>query len=210
MNRIVLVAGLVATAVTLGLVYLLVVAPPDRPLEVGDKAPDIRLKGAFGGEGKLSDYRGKVVLLNFWATWCNPCVKEMPSLQVLYSYFEGEDFEIVAVAMDQEGASVVQDFAAAYKLEFALVTDAEKTSEDLYHLTGLPETYLIDKDGVIREKLLGPRDWAVKGSFKLISDLLGHGPKEVASPTATTAETEALRSAAAALGIPVTTETKGK
>ena len=199
MRRLVLIAGLIVTALTIGAIYVLLIAPSDRPLQVGQKAPDFHLKGAFGGEGKLSDYRGKVVLLNFWATWCAPCVKEMPSLQTLYHFLGGDDFEIIAVSMDQEGASVVQDFARVNRLEFSLVTDPDSLTESLYHLTGLPESYLIDKDGVIREKVLGPRDWRAGDSVKLVTDLLGHGvpkrPKksylnDATAPTDVTAPAE--------------------
>lgn len=186
MRRIVLLAGLVATALVIGAVYFILVAPPSRPLQVGDKAPDLKLKGAFGGEGKLSDYRGKVVLLNFWATWCSPCVTEMPSLQTLYYHYGADDFEIVAVALDQEGATVVQQFAAANKLEFALVTDEAGLSEEIYRLTGLPETYIIDKEGIIRHKIVGPLDWTQRDNVKLIYDLVGHGPVSKRPATDTT------------------------
>lgn len=195
MKKAVVAAGIAVTLLTLAAVVLIVSARPPAPLQAGDKAPDFKLTGAFGGEGKLSDYRGKVVLLNFWATWCAPCIQEMPSLQRLFRGFGGPDFEIVAVSLDAEGATVVQNFAERNRLEFSLAVDPEKVTESLYGLTGLPETYLIDGDGVIVEKILGPRDWASGESVTKIAKLLGHGPVRRRAPSAATGATEAVTGA---------------
>lgn len=177
MKKPILIAGLLFTAATLVVIVFMLSSGARGPLQVGDKAPDFKLVGAFGGEGKLSDLRGQYVILNFWATWCAPCVQEMPSLQKLHRAYDGDDFEIVAVSLDSEGASVVQGFAERNKLEFSLAVDPEKITESLYGLTGLPETYILDKDGKIIEKILGPRDWASSETVMQMNKLLGRGPR---------------------------------
>ena len=79
------------------------------------------------------------------------------------------------MSMDQEGAVVVQDFARINRLEFSLVIDPQNLTETLYHLTGLPETYVLDKDGVVHDKVLVPRDWMSPDSVKMLTEMLGHG-----------------------------------
>lgn len=152
---------------------------------VGDKAPDIALTGAFGGEGRLSDYQGRVVLLNFWATWCAPCITEMPDMQRLYEQLGDEHFEIIAVSLDHEGAGVVQRFAERYQLTFSLAVDPEGLSERFYRLTGLPETYIIDAEGIVRHRIPGAREWTHPESKKLITELM---PKAEAAPSAAAAK----------------------
>lgn len=177
MKKPILIAGLVFTALTLVAIVVMLSSGTRGPLQVGDKAPDFELVGAFGGQGKLSDLRGQFVILNFWATWCSPCVEEMPSLQRLHRAYDGDDFEIVAVSLDAEGAPVVQSFAERYKLEFSLAVDPDKKTETIYGLTGLPETYIIDKEGVIVEKILGPRDWASAETVEKMIKLVGRYPR---------------------------------
>jgi peroxiredoxin len=188
LKRPVLIAGLVALALTVGAIFLLLNGSQGEPLKVGDKAPDFHLDGAFGGSGDLSDMQGKIVILNFWATWCSPCIEEMPSLEKLYHKFEDDDFEIVAVALDKEGAPVVRQFAQRYKLSFALVVDPHAETQDTYHLMGVPETYVLDKDGVILERILGPKDWNSPETVRKFAGLLGREPA-VQAPSANTGAT---------------------
>lgn len=187
MKKPILIAGLLFTALTFVAIVVMLTSDSRGPLQVGDKAPDFALTGAFGGEGKLSDLRGQFVILNFWATWCAPCVEEMPSLQRLHRAYDGDDFEIVAVSLDNEGAAVVKSFAERHKLEFSLAVDPEKKTEMLYGLTGLPETYILDKEGVILEKILGPRDWASADTVEKMIKLVGRYPRRGRAVTDATA-----------------------
>ncbi len=192
MKRSILFGGLFVTALVAVLIVIILTTKPLAPVQVGDTAPNLPLVGAFGGEGELKDYRGKTVILNFWATWCAPCIEEMPSLQMLYELYRGDDFEIIAVSLDQEGKPVVQQFAETNELTFALTVDPEGLSEHVFRLTGLPETYIIDAEGIVRYKELGPRDWADAKSVAVLEEILGHGPRrrlvqrEARSPNAVT------------------------
>jgi len=108
----------------------------------------------------LSDYKGKVVFLNIWATWCPPCREEMPSMEKLYQKLKGEDFEILAVSIDVLGARAVAPFMKEYKLSFPALLDPEGTVQRLYGTTAIPESFIIAKDGVIVSKVTGAKDWA--------------------------------------------------
>ena len=138
----------------------------------GVPAPDFTLPGLDGQMVSLADYRGKVVLLNIWATWCPPCVEEMPSMEELYQKLKAEDFEILAVSMDISGAQAVRPFMEKHKLNFPALTDTEGAVKSLYQTTGVPESFIIDKDGIIVEKVIGPRDWASPGAIRSFRNLI--------------------------------------
>ena len=129
---------------------------------VGDRAPDFTLPTLAGNHVRLSNYRGKLVFLNFWATWCPPCRQEMPSMESLYQRLKGRDFEMLAVSIDSKGADHVQSFVATYGLTFPVLLDPNKTVYRLYGLTGVPETFIIDQNGDILLKIIGSRNWMKK------------------------------------------------
>jgi len=135
-------------------------------------APNFTLPGLDGQMVSLADYRGNVVLLNIWATWCPPCVDEMPSMEKLYQTLKAEGFEILAVSMDVSGAQTVRPFMEKHKLNFPALTDTEGAIKSLYQTTGVPESFIIDKDGVIVEKVIGPRDWASPGAIRFFRNLI--------------------------------------
>jgi len=112
------------------------------------------------------------VLLNIWATWCAPCVAEMPSMEKLYQELEDEGFELLAVSVDESGAEVVTPFMKKHKLSFPVLIDTEGAIKSLYQLTGIPESFIIDKDGIIVEKVIGPRDWAASGAISYFRNLI--------------------------------------
>jgi peroxiredoxin len=126
----------------------------------GMPAPEFRLPNLDGKIVSLADYKGKVVLLNIWATWCPPCVEEMPSMEKLYQELKEEDFVILAASIDASGNEVVAPFMKTHKLSFPTLTDTQGKLQDIYQTTGVPESFIIDKKGVITEKIIGPRDWA--------------------------------------------------
>lgn len=144
----------------------------DKPLVgEGGAAPNFSLPGIDGQMISLADYRGKVVLLNIWATWCPPCVEEMPSMEKLYQALKGEAFEILAVSLDESGVTAVGPFMQRNKLNFTALTDTAGTLKNLYQTTGVPESFIIDKQGNIVEKIIGPRDWASPGAIRYFTDL---------------------------------------
>jgi peroxiredoxin len=134
--------------------------PGEPRLGKGMAAPDFLLPRLDGTTVRLSDYRGKVVLLNIWATWCGPCVEEMPSMERLHQEMKDEDFEILAVSIDDSGADAVAPFMERLKLNFTALTDTKGAIRHLYQVTGVPESFVISKNGIIEEKIIGARDWA--------------------------------------------------
>jgi peroxiredoxin len=138
----------------------------------GVPAPNFTLPGLDGQMVNLNNYKGKVVFLNIWATWCPPCVEEMPSMEKLYQELKGEDFEILAVSIDVLGAKEVIPFMKKHKLSFPALTDTKGTIKSPYQITGVPESFIIDKNGIIVEKIIGPRDWATPGAFLHFRNLI--------------------------------------
>ena len=138
----------------------------------GVPAPNFTLPGLDGNMVSLADYKGKVVLLNIWATWCPPCVEEMPSMEKLHQELKGENFEILAVSLDESGAKAVIPFMKKHQLSFPALTDPKGTIKGLYQTTGVPETVIIDKDGITVEKVIGPRDWAAPGAIRFFRNLI--------------------------------------
>ena len=130
------------------------------PLKIGLPAPDFMFPGLDGKMVRLSDYQGHVVLVNVWATWCPPCVDEMPSMERLYREFKGEKFEILAVSIDALGEKVVAPFMKKYNLSFPALMDPDGTIKTLYHTTGVPESFIVDQEGILIKQIIGPRDWA--------------------------------------------------
>lgn len=139
---------------------------------VGDSAPAFTFPGLDGNTVSLTDYKGKVVFLNIWATWCPPCKEEMPSMEKLYQQLKGEDFEILAVSVDASGAEDVGPFVKELGLSFPVLLDSEGTMLNLYGTTGLPESFIIGKEGVIEEIVIGPKDWSTPEVVRLFRNLL--------------------------------------
>jgi peroxiredoxin len=124
-------------------------------LEIGVKAPDFELVTLEGKKVKLSDYRGKKVLLNFWATWCPPCKKEMPDMEKLH---EKAGDELVILAVNNDPENNVKGFAKEMGVTFPILldnTDAKKSITDKYRVQSIPTTFFVDKDGIIQNKFLG-------------------------------------------------------
>lgn len=141
---------------------------------VGYSAPDFSLP-VMGEERRvnLSDYRGKVVLLNFWATWCVPCRKEMPSMEELYSLFKEREFEILAVNLEKFAAEKVSLFVSNYGLTFPILIDKDQGTALTYQVRAVPTTYVIGKDGVIRERIVGGRNWTEQEFVERLESLVG-------------------------------------
>lgn len=158
-----------------------------QPLVPGVRAPDFEIANLDGELVSLKDHRGKVVLVNIWATWCPPCREEMPSMERLYTAFDGEDFEILAVSVDapvgeigpdgREGGNVAE-FAAEMELTFPILHDQTGMLQYTYQTTGLPESFLLDKDGVIYKRIAGGTAWDAVPHQESIRRLLAEGVPE--------------------------------
>ena len=143
-----------------------------RQVQVGFPAPNFAFPDLNGQQVGLADHRGKVVLVNIWATWCPPCRQEMPSMQKLYEKFKGENFEILAVSIDSTGSEAVAPFIRTMNLTFPVLLDPKEDIRPLYGITGVPESFIIDKEGIVVEKIIGPIDWATPKAFQFFQDLM--------------------------------------
>jgi cytochrome c biogenesis protein CcmG/thiol:disulfide interchange protein DsbE len=149
------------------------------PVEPGTRAPDFRavqITPGAAGSGKvksLADYKGQVVLLNIWATWCNPCRAEMPSIQRLQEALGPQGLKIVAVSIDNRGMEqAIREFVQELGLHFEILYDAEGNIRTDYQTAGAPETFVLGKDGVIRKRVIGATDWNAEPERALFRQLL--------------------------------------
>ena len=140
--------------------------------EVDHVAPDFTLPDLEGNQISLSTYKGRVVLLNFWATWCPPCRLEMPTMEKAYRKYRDKGFEVVAVSVDAGPKSSVKSFLRELGLSFQVLLDPDMETLRAYRGFSLPMTVVIDRQGVIRSRELGYRDWSDGESTKLLQRLL--------------------------------------
>jgi thiol-disulfide isomerase/thioredoxin len=162
-------------AIGLAAALVLPAAPPafSQDLKPWGKEPTpaLELTDVRGARHALADYRGKVVLVNFWATWCGPCVEEMPSMELLRVAMEGKPFAILAVNVG-EGARAAQAFGEKLDLGFPLLLDRDTTVAKSWRARVLPASYLVGPDGAIRYSYLGALDWASAPVRKRIEAML--------------------------------------
>ena len=138
-------------------------------------APGFKLNNIRGGTTKLSDFKGKVVLVNFWATWCAACVEEMESMQNLYNDLKKKDVEIVAISIDRWNEDRIIDYADKKNLNFHILRDPDQKVRKQYYIMGLPTSYIIDGDGKIRGYVSGARTWDSMASQNALLSLKGGG-----------------------------------
>jgi peroxiredoxin len=141
---------------------------------IGYRPPNFALKDLEGRTIDLESFRGKVIFINFWATWCVPCRAEMPLMEKLYQEFKDKDFVMLAVSEDLEGKSVVEPFVKELKFTFPVLLDQDLAVMTLYGIRAIPETFLIDRTGLITHKIPGARDWSQKEMKELVAKLLLH------------------------------------
>jgi len=176
-----LIAGVVMTAV-FGVALAIKLRPQLNLLEIGSKAPafhatDLRTNKPM----TLADYRGKVVLVNIWATWCPPCRAEMPSMEQLHKKLAGTDFRIAAVSVDgdafypdkdQTTPAQVLEFANGLGLTFDILHDPSGAIRKSYDIYGVPESFVVDRQGVIIKRVIGAANWEAPVNEALIRSLL--------------------------------------
>ena len=144
----------------------------NRAPQVDEEAPNFLLKDSEGFNVTLDQFRGKVVLLNFWATWCGPCKIEMPAMERLYRSFSRKEFEILAVSTDAQGTVVTRPFQQEIGFTFPVLHDADFRIGLQYGARQLPMTFLIDRKGIIRNRIPGARDWSAPAGKRLVEALL--------------------------------------
>lgn len=142
---------------------------------VGKPAPDFALSDLDGRTVRLANLKGRVVFVNVWATWCEPCRQEMPSMQALYERFGGDDFEMLAVSADTGDGADVRAFAESLALTFRVLRDPERQVSSRYRVTGYPETFLIDRNGKVVSHTIGPHHWSTPTTFTAVRRLIESG-----------------------------------
>jgi peroxiredoxin len=152
-------AGIVAVVVAAAFAYVHLAENKGYALKAGSEAPGFRLPSLAGGQVDLASQRGKVVVLNFWATWCPPCVAEMPSLERLHRSFSAEGVAVVTVSTDEDEAEL-RRFVAQRSLTLPVLKDpGGRVAAGEYRTTGYPETFVLDRNGRVLQHVVGPAEW---------------------------------------------------
>lgn len=138
----------------------------------GKKAPNFCLEDLKGKKSELKHQRGKVVFLNFWATWCGPCKEEMPSMEELCKQFKDKDFVFLTISVDYAGIKPVKDFIKKHRYTFPVLIDPKCETLDLFEVKEIPTTFLIDKRGIVIGKAIGPKDWKRSEIVSIVNLLL--------------------------------------
>ena len=169
-----MVVGIVAAGLLAGAVALAKYGPDVQRVEVGARAPDFRAVDlATGDSVSLREhYHGAVTLVNIWATWCVPCRVEMPAMEKAYQSLAPRGFKIAAVSIDEGSPEDVQAFARELGLSFDILQDRSTKVQQIYQTTGVPESFLLNRDGVIVKRVIGAQDWGSAVNRALIERLL--------------------------------------
>ncbi|MBI5407816.1 MAG: TlpA family protein disulfide reductase [Nitrospirae bacterium] len=143
----------------------------DEIAAVGKPAPALELRDERGSPWKLSDLKGKVVFLNFWATWCTTCKAEAPYKEALSRKMQGKPFQMLGVLFRDDPANL-SSYYRMQPFSFPTLISPENEAAKLFGITGVPETFIIDKNGVVREKFVGPREWSSAENIAMLEKYL--------------------------------------
>jgi len=150
-------------------------------IEEKKKAPYCCFEGLNGEKVQLNALKGKIVLLNFWASWSGPCKEEMPSIEALYQHYKERDFAFLTISIDYEGPEPVRKFIEKHRYRFSVLLDPKGKTLDLFEINKIPATLIIDKEGKMIGRVIGPRNWDSPEVFSLIDQLLNDRPGTVIS-----------------------------
>jgi len=139
------------------------------------QAKDFTVAALDGSKVRLADYKGKVVFLNLWATWCGPCMEEMPAMERLWQRYKDRGLVVIALSMDSSGAKVVKPFIEQRKFTYPVALDPRMEIAQLYGARSVPSTFIIDRSGILRAIALGPREWDGRVSWAYFDALLKDG-----------------------------------
>lgn len=177
---VLVIVGLLGGALLGGLLL----TPALQPISVQSKAPDFEAVNLTTRDTvSFDDYRGEVVLLNVWATWCPPCVAEMPSMQRLFDALGSNGLKVVAVSVDNIDTDDVLAWVAERGFTFESLHDQSGEIERIYQTTGVPESFVIDREGVIVKKVIGAAEWDHPTQVALMRRLMGNNGQELEEPS---------------------------
>lgn len=177
-------AALIAAGLAAALVAGVALTPELREVSVGARAPMFRgVNVASGDTVSLDDYAGRVVLLNVWATWCGPCEAEMPSMQRLHDALRDQGLSIVAISVDAGARAAVRRWVVDRGLTFDVLHDREGHVERDYQTIAVPQSFVIDRDGIIVKKVIGAIEWDAPEQMAFFHALLGTGDGSVVEAT---------------------------
>ena len=138
----------------------------------GDPAPDFKLSDIYGNRHRLSDYRGKVVLLNFWAKWCGPCLAEMPSMESLKKKLKDEQFVILTVSIDEDDTESLKKFVEKKRYSLIVLHSRYGTIRERYNIGAIPTSFVIDKQGIVFSRINGAQKWDCTDAIKHLKSAL--------------------------------------
>jgi len=147
-------------------------APSPGGTYIDQPAPDFTLTDMQGQQVSLAQFQGKVVLLNFWATWCPPCREEMPSMEQLHKKYQDKGLVILALNVEENGLAAVGSYLTRNPHSFPILLDPNADVQNLYQVFRLPESFLIDRNGIVVDKIIGGRDWMSESLQAKINFLL--------------------------------------
>ena len=169
--------GLVAVVLGLGTWLLVRVVSPREGVDLGERVPDYHVKRAVTGDtiGLRTAYAGQVTLINIWATWCAPCLREMPSLEQLYQEYKSRGFRVAAVSIDDTDTAPVLAFARRLGVSFDILHDRSGAIQSAYRVVGMPTSVLVDRHGRVAYVTLGAKDWNAADNAARVARLLPGG-----------------------------------
>ena len=170
-----LMVSVIVAGLALGAAALVLFGPKIEGVEVGKRAPDYKAALLTSGDSvSIHDAaRGHVTLVNIWATWCIPCRAEMPAIEQLWRQLGPKGLRVISVSIDEGDVSDVRSFARDYGLTFEILHDRSMRIQQVYQTTGVPESFLLDKQGLIVKKVIGEHPWSSPSNQRLVADLLG-------------------------------------
>lgn len=174
MSKAWIVVGVAVAGIVVGAIALAKFGPEVDRVEVGSKAPDFRAIDLATGDSVSfrQHYKGAVTLVNIWATWCLPCRVEMPAMERVYQELAPRGFKIAAVSIDEGSPDDVRAFGQKLDLSFDLLQDRSTAVQQIFQTTGVPESFLINKDGIIVKRMIGAHDWSSPVNRALVERLL--------------------------------------
>jgi cytochrome c biogenesis protein CcmG/thiol:disulfide interchange protein DsbE len=174
-----IVVVVVLAALAAGALALAKFGPDVQQVQVGSQAPDFHAIDLASGDSVSlrQHYAGAVTLVNVWATWCVPCRVEMPAMEKLYQSLAPRGLKIAAVSIDEGAPEDVQAFAQKLGLSFDILQDRSTKVQQIYQTTGVPESFLLNRDGIIVKRVIGAQDWSSDVNRALVERLLGESKR---------------------------------